>query len=292
MKKKADLLQVGDKYEPLKLKITKGLNSQFLKALDSFHPRYKKNVHPGVLFCFASITQSPSFYLEGDVAAVGAKFEYEFINPPKIDDTLVFEWKVSEVYERRSRLYQICEVNIVTTDGTEIMKRKINNTFIGGEYLLKRVKWEKENGYRRAISISEFPEQGYEIVSQKKKLTLEKLQYYSGGIPGLGWPARNIHTDREISIRSGIGKPIASGMMYEAYLTDLLIDFCGEENWFHEGGASVIAIDMAGDGDTITPKCVIREKTKNGEPKKLKLWCENQFGNIIVVGNVIQNTQN
>ena len=125
------------------------------------------------------------------------------------------------------------------------------------------------------------------MVKQKKReLTLEKQRYYSGGLPGPNWPDRNIHTDREFSIRSGVGKPIASGLMFESYLAELMINFFGED-WFRYGKTDVIAIDMAGDGDTIIPKAVLKAKeiVEKGINIDIDLWCENQFGNKMMVGN-------
>lgn len=283
--KRSDLLEVGERYESLVVHVKPELNKQFVKALDASSPRYGEIVHPGLFINFSSITQSPSFYLEKDVAAVGAKFEANFINPGKVDGTFRFSWAVSEVYERRSRKYQICDVSVKDNSGLEIMRRRINNTFIGGEYLERRIKWEKETGYRRAVQTSDFPQQGYEIVGTPRALTMEKQRWFSGGLPGPKWPARNIHTDREISIRSGIGRPIASGLMFEAYLGELMIDFFGE-HWLTHGEAKVIAVDMAGEGDIVVPKAVIDswKPQKRASEVSLNIWCENQYKNKVMVG--------
>jgi hypothetical protein len=285
MLKESDKLQTGEEYEPLVLRVTAELNKQFLRALDISHPRYDKIVHPGLLLNFSSITQSPSFHLPDDVAAVGAKFKAEFLDTPFVGQTFTFLWKVDQAYEKRSRIYQICNILIQDTNNRTIMKRRINNTFVGGEHLRKRVEWERKTGYRRAVSFSVFPEEGYEIIGKKRDLTIQKQMFFSGGLPGPTWPSRNIHTDREISIRSGIGKPIASGIMFEAYLTDLMLNFFGAD-WMLFGQTDLIAIDMAGDGDTVFPKAVIENQTYQTQSKEicLSLWCENQYGNNLMVG--------
>ena len=286
MSKTSDKLKVGEKYEPLTLHITPELNNQFIKAIDCSHKRYEKIVHPCVFFNFCSITQSPSFFLDRNIEAVGAKFENGFMKKAKVDKKYHFSWKVVGLYERRSRTYQICDVLVVDEDGNEIIKRKINNTFIGGEYLERRVKWEKETGYRRALQTNEFSDQGYEIGSKERKITIDKLRSFSGGLPGANWPARNIHTDREISIRSGIGRVIASGLMFESYIAELLINFIGEE-WLTYGQTRLVSIDMAGDGDTVTAKSVLKNPVSEIDLGKISLdvWCENQFGNRIIVGS-------
>jgi len=283
----SDKLKPGDQYDALELHVSSDLNKQYLKALNSNDERYEKFIHPGLILNFSSITQSPSFKLESEIAAVGAKFESIFYKPAKVGSRLRFEWAVTETYERRSRVYQLSEIQI-KCDGSMIMKRKITNTFIGGEYLDRRVKWEKEKAYRRSVPISSFPKQGYEIIGIKRKLSLEQMSLFSGGAPGPLWPVRNIHTDREISIRSGIGRPIASGLMFEAYLMEMLINFCGDRI-YNSGNTKTVAIDMAGDGDTIIPKMVLKEPISqiNSSGMIADIWCENQYGNKIMIGGAI-----
>jgi hypothetical protein len=284
MEKRSDQLEKGEKYETLELRVSKNLNQQFLKALDCNDNFYESIIHPGLILNFCSITQSPSFSLEKDISAVGAKFQSVFLKPLEVNSRLTIDWTVLDHYERRSRKYQVCEVSVMH-NGSLIMERKITNTFIGVVYLERRVKWEKETAYRRSVPLSEFPDQGYEIVGKKKQLTIEQLRLYSGGIPGLGWPVRNIHTDREISIRSGIGRPVASGMMFEAYLVELLKSFFGDR-FFHGGTNRVIAIDMAGDGDSVIPKMVLKNYSidNTGNEILADIWCENQYGNRIMIG--------
>jgi len=293
MEKFSDQLKIGEKYEPLELTVSRDLNHQFLKALDSTDSRYEELVHPGLLVNFCSITQSPSFALDQGIATVAAKFETIFHLPIKLNSRLTIEWNVIDVYERRSRLYQVCGVRVKNAD-LLALERKITNTFIGGVYLERRVQWEKDSAYRRSIPMSSFPQQGYEIVGRKRQLSMELMRLYSGGVPGPRWPARNIHTDREISIRSGIGRPVASGFMFEGYLIELLTCFFGAA-FFQGGKMGVTAIDMAGDGDTIIPKMVLKKEyeSKISEGVDAELWCENQYGNRIAVGGAsfpISNT--
>lgn len=292
MERTSDKLMVGESYEPLKLRLSKEILKQFQHALDCSNPRFQEISFPGILFSFCSITQSPSFILNDGVAAVGAKFDTVFYKILKMDETYLIEWVVVNVYERRSRTYQVCDVKVTDSEGEIVLVRRINNTFIGGEYLERRVSWEKETGYRRAVMVNEFPVQGYEIIGKSKIINQEKLRYYSGGLPGTKWPSRNIHTDREISIRSGVGKPIASGMMFESYLTELLGSFFGED-FFINASTSVVAIDMAGDGDTIIPKMSLKNNFTNNDQTNVEfeLWCENQYGNRIMVGSGIKKSR-
>jgi len=287
MKSTSDKLQVGDRYDSLVIKITHEMNKQVLKALDDFHPRYNDIIHPGLLMSLCSITKSPSFSLSENVAAVTAKFECTYLCPARVGKAFTFSWEVKEVIEKRSRIYQLSDVLVTDEDGKDVMHRTINNTFIGGEHLKRRVEWEAKVGFKReSVTQRDFPKEGYEIVGKPKQLTMENLQYYSGGPIGPTWPVRNIHTDREISIRSGIGKPVASGMMFEAFMTELMIDFLGD-NWFEKGKMNVVCIEMAGDGDTIIPKAIITQKlfAKLEAEICMKVWCENENRHVIAIGS-------
>jgi hypothetical protein len=88
------------------------------------------------------------------------------------------------------------------------------------------------------------------------------------------------------SIRSGIGKPVASGFMLEAYLAELLISFFGQ-TWLEGGETSVISVELAGEGDRVVPRAVIRARESEGAQAGMEceLWCENQFGNKTMVGS-------
>jgi len=287
MSKYSDELAEGEKYAPLVLQVASDLNRQFVMAMDGDAAKYAARVHPGLVFCFSSITQSPSFVLRPDMAAVGAKFETIFERPIHVGDVLTYDWTVVKVYERRARLYQIAKVDITNQDGDRVMVRHINNTFIGGEYLQRRVAWEKTTGHRRALSISEFPTIGFEIVGSPKTLSIEKMRHYSGGLPGPEWPDRNIHTDRAVSIRSGVGKPIASGLMFDGYLADLMGAYFSEEEWETRGAMKAIAIDMAAEDAVLVPKAIPKPDPAGSEAggPRYSIWCEDQFAHKVMVGS-------
>ncbi len=281
----ADDLKTGDRYSPLHFRVNPELNERYCAALDDQHPRYSNIVHPGLFFCFSSITQSPSFMLPDHVAAVGARFDTEYVSPGKVGDDFRVEWEVVETYYKRSRLYQICEVVLRNSKNSIIFKRKINNTFVGGTHLQRRVQWEKETNYRKRFQKSEFPEQGYEISGKKIDITIQKMMLFSGKSLNSDQMLRNIHTDREVAIRSGLGRPVASGLMYEAYLVQLMVDFFGEK-WFENGKMDIVIIDAAGDGDILTAKSVVTggDFFNSRDEIMMYLWCENQYGSSIVVG--------
>lgn len=139
--KRADLLVTGDEFEPLEFKVTPEWNDQFREALEAYYSRYEDQkgneppfVVPGLLIGNSNITRSPSFRLDPGMAAVHTKEEVEFINPAKVGKNLIVTWKVVDYYEKRGRPYQVVNALIVDEDQTEILRRIITDTFMGGPY--------------------------------------------------------------------------------------------------------------------------------------------------------------
>jgi hypothetical protein len=139
-KKRADHVGVGEEFEPFEFRVTADFNLQYLESVEDFHPRYLNEsalhppiVHPALLIVNSNVTRSPSFYLPDGTAAVHAKEEVEYINPGRVGKTFRVTWKVTDMYEKRGRPYQVKEVLIVDEDGVEILRRKITDTYMGGE---------------------------------------------------------------------------------------------------------------------------------------------------------------
>lgn len=139
-KKRADQVGVGEEFEPYEFRVTTEFNQQYLEAVEDYHPRYLQEtdlgppiVHPALLIVQSNVTRSPSFQLPPGMAAVHAKEEVEYLNPGRVGKTFWVCWKVVDVYEKRGRQYQIKEVLITDEDGTEILRRRIIDTYIFGE---------------------------------------------------------------------------------------------------------------------------------------------------------------
>ena len=113
--------------------VTAEFNQQYLEAVEDYHPRYQQIVHPALLIAQSNVTRSPSFQLPPGMAAVHAKEEVEYLNPGRVGKTFWVCWKVVDVYEKRGRQYQVKEVLITDEDGTEILRRRIIDTYISGE---------------------------------------------------------------------------------------------------------------------------------------------------------------
>jgi len=287
MARRTDELETGDRLEPLELTVTPVRNRQFVEALDDYNPIYRELVHPGLLLCMASFTRSPSFSLPDRVQAVGAKMESEFIRPGRVGEEFKVEWEVTDVSRKRSRVYQTTDVAILGANDDLVMKRRHVNTFIGGEHLERRVRWEIEADFRHEDSKSVLPEEGFEIVGRSRDLSIEKMLLYSGGFrDDPSWPVMNFHTNREVSIRSGVGRPVASGLMFESFLAGLMVEFMGAD-FLKDGRTKIVFTKIAGDGDTVIPKAVIESRrTEAGRVVLgLRTWCEDQYRDMVAVGS-------
>ncbi|MBA7611311.1 hypothetical protein ES703_18531 [subsurface metagenome] len=90
-----------------------------------------------LLIAQSNVTRSPSFQLPPGMAAVHAKEQVEYFNPGRVGKTFRVCWNVVDVYEKRGRLYQVKEALIIDEDDTIILQRRITDTYIAGEGVVK-----------------------------------------------------------------------------------------------------------------------------------------------------------
>jgi hypothetical protein len=149
-KKSAHLMKEGEEFEPLEFVVTPEFNQQFLFGLEDFHRRYIEKgdsgqaiVHPGLLLNMSNNTRSPSFSLPPGWAEIHAAEDTDYLNPARVGKKLRITWKVISAYEKRGRPWNVLDILITDEDGTEIMRRKMTNTFAAVE-LVKKAKEVKE----------------------------------------------------------------------------------------------------------------------------------------------------
>jgi acyl dehydratase len=311
--KRADLYKTGEEFEPLEYRVTPEWNAQFQEALEAYYPRYKDEtasgppmVVPGLFIANSNVTRSPGFRLDPGMAAVHAKEEVEFINPGRVGKQFKVTWRVVDYYEKRDRPFQTKEALIADEDGVEILRRRLTDTYMGGPY--KGAKGAESSGEHREEpwkhsgdalakgeegrdweSITRGALEGMEFAGKVRTVTLERINLFSGGFPrGPNWPAKNIHTDLETAQRCGLETVAASGAMSEGYLTDLMIDLFGLQ-WLNHGVMNLAFINVVDKDDTLVPKGVVKSKKVAGSKVEftLDLWCENQYGEKVVVGTGI-----
>lgn len=128
--------------------------------------------------------------------------------------------------------------------------------------------------------------EGNEFLGKLKTITDERVYAFSGGYPrGPEWPKKTIHTNLDFARNCGLPKRMASGAMFEGYLTELMINLFGE-NWLKGGKMTLKFIAIVSPGDTLLTKTIV--KTRHIEDERiifeLEVWCENQRGNKVVIG--------
>lgn len=132
-------LQPGDMYAPLQFRVTAELNQYFLYALAVFHPRYLEAtddgpplVHPVVLLHHSPRTRSPSFRLAPGMGSVFARDRAEFLNPGRVGCRFRVTWRITDVYEKRGRVFQDYRAEIEDEDGLPILRRDMSSAFSVG----------------------------------------------------------------------------------------------------------------------------------------------------------------
>lgn len=94
-----------------------------------------------------------------------------------------------------------------------------------------------------------------------------------------------IHFDPEFARRHGLPAPIATGMISEGYLSQMLTEAFGAA-WLQGGRISVAFVKPVYAGDEVSCHAVVSERVEDGAGVTLtfELWCENQRGEKVTAG--------
>lgn len=130
-------LKAGDTYVSLDFSVSADLNQQFLYAVEDYNPIYLEGcdgnppiVHPAVLMYFSPRTRSPSFRQRADMGSAMARDSAEYFGPAYVGRPLRIDWRVTNTYEKREKIYQdyIAEVVDAGT-GAVLLRRAMASTF-------------------------------------------------------------------------------------------------------------------------------------------------------------------
>jgi 3-hydroxybutyryl-CoA dehydratase len=97
----------------------------------------------------------------------------------------------------------------------------------------------------------------------------------------------NIHNNPELARqRLGTSFPIASGRMSVAFASEALRKFFGSQVFNHTGSVNLKFLRPVKDGDTVMVHGMVnsRQKVENGTLVTVDIYCENQNGDKIAVG--------
>jgi len=127
---------------------------------------------------------------------------------------------------------------------------------------------------------------GDTLLSLTKNVSLEKM---SQPLMALKNP---LHYDQAFSAQNGLRAPIAAGMMSCAYLSEMLTKTFGAA-WLNGSQFNTTFIQPVFAGDTVIAKGVVRavETTSQGRKVTVDVWCENQTGEKVTVGEAIITVQ-
>jgi acyl dehydratase len=131
-------MRAGDRYAPLRFRISREINEQYLFALGDYAPRYTgggrtpAHVHPALLLHMSARTRSPSFRLAPGMGSVFARDRVTFHRPALVDEWLHVQWTIREVYERKARIYQALDTRVLDDRGDLVIDRDAHSVFFTG----------------------------------------------------------------------------------------------------------------------------------------------------------------
>lgn len=128
---------------------------------------------------------------------------------------------------------------------------------------------------------------GAEFSGRPKRMAWERLWAFSGGpFAAQGWPKKNLHTDPEVARSVGLPTVGASATQYLGHLVELMLDLFGED-WLKGGRIGQLKfIKLVADGDILTTRARVLAREQEGEAVRytLDVWCENQRGERVLIG--------
>lgn len=127
-------LRPGDEYEPLEFVICNDFSQQFLYAIEDYNPVYvgvsgaRPQLHPMILLHMTARTRSKSFRLPSHIGSVFAKEKVKFCHPAYVGDKLEVRWRIFDVYEKNSRIYQAISIQLTSEQGL-VLDREMHSVF-------------------------------------------------------------------------------------------------------------------------------------------------------------------
>ena len=128
-------LRAGERYADLRFQVSAELNQQYLFALEDYAADYlgsstqRAVVHPVLLLHMSARTRSPSFRLAPDTGSVFAQDRVTFLRRAFVDEWLDVQWRIRDVYERKGKLYQALDTQVLTASGEIVLNRDAHSVF-------------------------------------------------------------------------------------------------------------------------------------------------------------------
>jgi len=219
------------------------------------------------------------WYLPYIYGNLHARQEWELFSPIKVGERVSTHSVVTDRYEKRGRLYVVCEVLILSADGRLCARSRTHQSFLREEATTGVVvdkSREKAAGRRFEVGQGKTLET---LAPIEKEVDLDMCMAFSG-------PGKNYHTDREEAIKLGFPEVVVQGMMSICFISELLTRRFGE-GWYCGGKMNVNLVNVLWGGEKVSSHGVIKEIASEGSRQRaqLEVWCQKADGTVITVGS-------
>lgn len=283
-------VRIGDTLEPRTMTITEDMVQVYAAGLDQHHPWFIEGSPFGGRIAQPTLldrdigTRLFSAKWDSSPGSLHARQDMEFIAPLRLGETYEITAEVSGKYEKRGKRYMSIDATCADKEGQPALRGRYVRMLSLGPGVAR----EKRPALTTLEAAppetgpggpaSEQWQVGQEIPPVAKLMSIQKMRIYSG-------PGKNIHTDEEAARRGGLSRPIAQGLMSNAYLSELLMNFFGQR-WLTNGQLSVAFVATVFPGDLLLSRGVIRERqeAESGFRWSLDVWVETRSGHRVTVG--------
>jgi acyl dehydratase len=276
-------MYVGRYYGRRELDISPEVVRKYSGGTGDWSPRYTGDSEFGgavapALILHSEVYRDVSWYLSV-YGNLHAKQEWELFHPIMVGDRVSAIRTIVDRYTKRDREYVVNEVQVFAEDGRLLNRGRTHQSFLlqreeGGAAVVDKDR-EKRADRRFDLGEGEVIE---EIAGAPREITLEMCQEFSG-------PQKNYHNDIEQARALGFPDIVVQGMMSLCFISEMMTDRFGS-GWYVGGRMNVNLVNVLWQGETVTPKGIVREATREGarERAQLQVWCEKGDGTKIVVG--------
>jgi len=274
---------VGRYFGGRNVEITPELVQRYCESVQDYNPLYTGETPFGGPVAPALILHSEVFhdlrwYLPNLYGNLHARQEWEIFHPVMVGETVTTSSLLVDRYAKRGREYLVKEVSVCGADGRLLNRGRTHQSFLADRATTGVVvDKEREKRPERKVEAEERAPLE-EISGREKQITQEMCRKFSG-------PQKNYHNDVEQARLLGFPDIVVQGMMSLCFVSEMMTERFGA-GWYIGGRMNVNLVNVLWQGETVTPKAVLRELVPEGsrERANLDVWCEKADGTKVVVG--------
>jgi acyl dehydratase len=292
-------VKVGDTIPPTEALITPALIKQYAFAVDDWDPASipisERSIGQTCLLAQHLLSAYKARYKEDrEASGLHARSEMEIFDTPLVGKKIIVTAKHVDKYEKRGHKYRVLESEGTGEDGTLYVRARNTETFGASVGAAKGSPAEAPRAdMPTLVSDLQVPcayekiPIGAQVTPLRKSVTFEQMVAFTGLGVNLGAGEKTYHTDIEYARSFGLPTVIAQGQMSACYVSELMTRFfgCG---WRKGGKMLVKFINAVFAGDVLYVSGTVKEKVRDGDATRIVLdvWCENQAGKKVTVGEV------